>query len=78
MEARDFVRDLIDSGMPQQGIADRTGISQPTLSKVFRSAATDMMSRNYRKLQALHAEVCGAPEEKARRAMPCLNGGATA
>jgi len=60
MEARDFVTDLIARGMSQQQIATRSGIPQPTISKVFRGDVADVLSRNYRKLQALHAEVVGA------------------
>lgn len=59
MEARDFVDALVKSGLTQQNIAERTGIPQPTLSKVLRGDVADVMSRNYRKLQALHEEVIG-------------------
>lgn len=60
MEARDFVEALVKSGLTQQNIAERTGIPQPTLSKVVRGEVADVMSRNYRKLQALYVEVIGA------------------
>lgn len=71
MEARDFVAALVEKGLTQQNIAERTGIPQPTVSKVLRGDVSDVMSRNYRKLQALHAEVCGGeapPEEPAAEA----------
>lgn len=60
MEAQDFVRELVDRGMTQSQIAERTGIPQPTLSKVLRGDVKDVLSRNYRQLERLHAEVTGA------------------
>lgn len=60
MEAQDFVSALVKSGMTQQQIAERTGIPQPTLSKVLRGEVKDVLSRNYRQLQSLHDEVLGA------------------
>lgn len=65
MEAKDFVAGLIGSGLTQSQIAERTGIPQPTLSKVLRGDVADVLSRNYRKLQALHAEVVGSEPAKA-------------
>lgn len=59
MEAKDFVAALVEHGLTQSQIAERTGIPQPTLSKVVRGEVSDVLSRNYRKLQALHAEVIG-------------------
>ena len=56
MEARDYVNALIQLGLTQTVIADQTGIPQPTISKVARGEVADVLSRNYRKLQALHAE----------------------
>lgn len=57
MEARDYVLALIELGLTQTVIAERTGIPQPTVSKVARGDVADVLSRNYRKLQALHEEV---------------------
>ena len=54
MEARDFVLALMERGLTQVDIASRTGIPQPTISKVARGEVADVMSRNYRKLQALY------------------------
>lgn len=61
MEARDFIAALVQAGLTQQQIADRTGIPQPTISKVLRGDVADVLSRNYRKLQALHAELGSPP-----------------
>ena len=64
MEARDFVQQLIAAGLTQGDIAARTGIPQPTISKVARGRVSDVLSRSYRKLQALHEEVCGSLEAR--------------
>lgn len=56
MEARDFVQDLVRCGLTQEQIAERTGIPQPTISKIARGAVNDVLSRNYRSLQAVHRE----------------------
>lgn len=60
MEAKEFVEDLIRSGLTQQAISEKTGIPQPTLSKVLRGSVNDVLSKSYRKLQALHTEVTAA------------------
>lgn len=60
MEARDYVQALVQAGLTQTEIAERTGIPQPTISKVSRGDVADVMSRNYRKLQELHEAVLGA------------------
>ncbi len=57
MEARDYVKALIEAGLTQVQIEERTGIPQPTVSKILRGEVEDVLSRNYRKLQALHAEL---------------------
>jgi predicted transcriptional regulator len=56
MEARDFVQDLQNWGLTQAQIAERTGIPQPTISKIARGTVDDVLSRNYRSLQTVHAE----------------------
>lgn len=57
MEPRDLVAALMQAEMTQAAIAERTGIKQPTISKILRGDVKDVMSRNYRRLLALHAEV---------------------
>ena len=59
MEARDLIADLMARDWTQVQIAERTGITQPTVSKVVRGEVRDVMSRSYRRLAALHAEVMG-------------------
>jgi transcriptional regulator with XRE-family HTH domain len=59
MEAREMVADLVAHGLRQTEIAERTGLRQGAISKVLTGTVEDVMSRTYRKLQALHDEVCG-------------------
>lgn len=54
MEARDFIIALRARQFTQSQIAQRTGIPQPTISKIERGEVSDVMSRNYRALQSLH------------------------
>lgn len=60
MEAKDFVVALVGAGLTQSVIAEKTGIPQPTISKIARGGVDDVMSRNYRKLQALYDETPAA------------------
>lgn len=57
MEARDYVLAIRRRNLTQDQIAKRTGIPQPTISKIERGEVDDVMSRNYRALQALHNEL---------------------
>lgn len=57
MEARDFIEALIKAGLTQVEIAARSGIPQPAISKVARGEVADVLSRNYRRLQALYEEI---------------------
>jgi len=61
MEAKDYVQAIRAAGLTQAQIAERTGIPQPTISKIGRGDVEDVMSKNYRALQALHAEVVATP-----------------
>ena len=60
MEAKDFVVAIRKLGLTQAQIAERTGIAQPTISKIERNEVADVMSRNYRALEKLHDEVVNA------------------
>lgn len=68
MEARDYVNALIERELTQQQIADRTEIPQPTISKIARGDVKDVLSKNYRRLQALYEEVVGLDAARDRRA----------
>lgn len=60
MEAQDYLRAIRELKLTQAQIAERTGIPQPTISKIERGEVEDVMSRNYRALQALYDELIGA------------------
>lgn len=57
MEAKDYVLALKAARMTQTQIANATGIAQPSISKIERGEVEDVMSRNYRALQALYERV---------------------
>lgn len=67
MEARDYLQAIRARGLTQAQVAEKTGIPQPTISKIERGDVTDVMSKSYRALQALHAslEAPAAPEKQA-------------
>lgn len=56
MEAKDFVNELLGWGLTQTQLAERSGIPQPTISKIARGEVDDVLSRNYRSLQAVYDE----------------------
>lgn len=58
MEPKQLVDAIRAKGLTQMAITDETGISQPTISKIERGDITDVMSRNYRALEALYHKVC--------------------
>lgn len=62
MEAKDFLAAIRSTGMTQAEVSIRTGIPQPTISKIERGDVEDVMSRNYRALQALHRKVARKPK----------------
>ena len=57
MEPRDLLIAIRESGLTQAQISERTGIPQPTISKLERGDVQDVMSRNYRALQGLYDEI---------------------
>lgn len=61
MEARDYLKAIRDRGLTQAQVAEQTGIPQPTISKIERGEVEDVLSRNYRALQALHAKLRKKP-----------------
>jgi transcriptional regulator with XRE-family HTH domain len=70
MEAKDYVAAIRGHGLTQAQIAEKTGIPQPTVSKIERGEVADVMSRNYRALQTLLGELTApktpAPQAKSR------------
>lgn len=65
MEPRELVQAIKAKGLTQKQIEERTGIPQPTVSKIERGDVSDVMSRSYRALLALHDELCVPAESKA-------------
>lgn len=61
MEAKDYVLALKQSGLTQVQIEERTGISQPTISKIERGEVSDVMSRTYRALQDAFNQIAKQP-----------------
>lgn len=57
MEPRDLLIAIRESGLTQAQVSERTGIPQPTISKLERGDVQDVMSRNYRALQGLYDEI---------------------
>lgn len=60
MDPQELVRALLGMGLTQTEIAARTGMPQPTVSKVARGAVRDVMSHSYRQLKALYDEMAPA------------------
>ena len=61
MEPKELVQALRRKGLTQRQIEERTGITQPTISKIERGDVADVMSRNYRALLTLHDAVMAGP-----------------
>lgn len=57
MEAQDYLKAIRARNLTQAQVAERTGIPQPTISKLERGDIKDVLSRNYRALQALYDEL---------------------
>jgi transcriptional regulator with XRE-family HTH domain len=51
--------------MTQKQIEERTGIPQPTISKIARGDVADVMSKTYLAILALHQEVFGLKQKAA-------------
>lgn len=70
MEPRDIVLALKQSGLTQAQIADGAKITQPTVSKIERGEVSDILSRSYLRLMAMHRKHCGkrAPKRQAEAA----------
>jgi transcriptional regulator with XRE-family HTH domain len=66
MEPKQLVDALTERGWTQKQIEERTGIPQPTVSKIARGDVNDVMSRSYRALLTVYQEVLAA-EAKALR-----------
>lgn len=65
MTPLDLLKAIRATGLTQEQVAERTGIPQPTISKIERGDVKDVMSRNYLALQALHDELAEPKAEQA-------------
>lgn len=54
MEAKDYVLAMKRHGLTQMQIEEKTGIPQPTISKIERGEVSDVMSKTYRALQSAY------------------------
>ncbi|MCY1166575.1 hypothetical protein D9M73_65170 [compost metagenome] len=70
MEAKDLVVAIRAHGLTQAQITEKTGIPQPTISKIERGDVDDVMSRNYRALQSLHEDLEKAAGAKTAETAP--------
>ncbi|WP_295545408.1 helix-turn-helix domain-containing protein [uncultured Pseudacidovorax sp.] len=79
MEARDYLKAIRERGLTQAQVSGLTGIPQPTISKIERGEVDDVLSRNYRALQSLHARVVKpeAAEGRSVKRTPDRIGGAS-
>lgn len=71
MHIQAMVRTIRTVGrLTQVEVSQKTGIAQSSISKIERGTVEDVMSRNYRALQTLHAEVvaAAAPAQPAAQA----------
>jgi len=66
MQAKDLLAEIRATGMTQAEIASKTGIPQPTISKIERGEVNDVMSRNYRALESLYKYVSTRAEKAAQ------------
>ncbi len=69
MEASDYLRELLAAGMTQSVVAERTGIPQPTISRIARGRVKDVPSKRSRKLHALWELEIGHETAHARGVM---------
>lgn len=60
MSIQTLIQELIAAGWTQSEIADRVGVGQAAISKLATEKRHDMRYQNAKRLEALHAEVCGA------------------
>ena len=54
MQAHELLKEIRKHGLTQVQIAEKTGITQPTISKLERGDVSDVMGRHYVALQALY------------------------
>ena len=65
MDAKHMVDALVAGGWTQKQIEERTGIPQPTVSKIARGDVRDVMSKTYLALLSLYQSEFGSTKAKA-------------
>ena len=65
MDAKQLVDALTGKGWTQKQIEERTGIPQPTISKIARADVSDVMSKTYLALLDLYQSEFGRKNAKA-------------
>jgi len=67
MTPLDLITAIRAHGLTQVQIAERSGVTQSTVSKIERGTVHDVMSASYLSLQALYQELEDAKPAKKRR-----------
>lgn len=57
MEAKDYLKAIRATGLTQAEVSEKSGIPQPTISKIERGESRDVLSKNFLALQRLHAAI---------------------
>lgn len=65
MDAKHMVDALVERGWTQKQIVERTGIPQPTVSKIARAEVQDVMSKTYLALLAVYKKEFGSKKKAA-------------
>ena len=65
MIARDYLKAIRDTGVTQAEVSEKTGIPQPTISKIERGESRDVLSKNFLALQRLHDSMFATQKEAA-------------
>jgi transcriptional regulator with XRE-family HTH domain len=64
MEAKDYLLVIrTKHKLTQAQVTERTGIPQPTISKIERGDVSDVMSKTYLALQSLHDSLESEPQQ---------------
>ena len=63
MIARDYLKAIRDTGVTQAEVSEKTGIPQPTISKIERGESRDVLSKNFLALQRLHDSMFATQKE---------------
>jgi transcriptional regulator with XRE-family HTH domain len=65
--AQDLLKAIRAHGLTQADISSKTGIKQPTISKIERGQVGDVMSKSYIALTSLLAQLDGKANRASKR-----------